>query len=142
MPAPNRMFSLNLRENMWSEAGLKAQIYTTNQCLPRHTLNEKPINPITHNYIPHTHIREQTLSNMPKPIPATPLLLPPNRSSTPPLAPPHTSFCSWRCHIEPHGLWKFKNVYKHLWTFRPPNYNLTNSSFMTNNKCAENEHKL
>ena len=30
-------------------------------------------------------------------------------------------------------LWKFKNVYKHPWTFRPPNYNLTNSSNMSNN---------
>ena len=29
--------------------------------------------------------------------------------------------------------WKFKNVYKHLWTFRPPNYTLTNSSNMSNN---------
>ena len=30
-------------------------------------------------------------------------------------------------------LGKFKNVYKYLWTFRPPNYNLTNSSNMSNN---------
>ena len=29
--------------------------------------------------------------------------------------------------------WKFKNVYKHLWTFRPPNNNLINSSNMSNN---------
>ena len=31
------------------------------------------------------------------------------------------------------GLWKFKYVYKHPWTFRPPIYKLTNSSFMSNN---------
>ena len=29
--------------------------------------------------------------------------------------------------------WKFKYVYKHPWTFRPPIYNLTNSSIMSNN---------
>ena len=35
-------------------------------------------------------------------------------------------------------MWKFKYVYIYPWTFRPPNYNLTNSSIMLNNKCAEN----
>ena len=29
--------------------------------------------------------------------------------------------------------WKFKYVYKHPWTFRPPIYKLTNSNFMSNN---------
>ena len=29
--------------------------------------------------------------------------------------------------------WEFKYVYKHPWKFRPPNYNLTNSSIMSNN---------
>ena len=78
------------------EAGVKGQIYTTNQCLPRHTFNEKPIHPITHNYIPHIRIREQTLSSMPRPIPSTPLLLPPDRRTTPLLVPLHSSFWSWR----------------------------------------------
>ena len=77
---------------MLSGAGVKGQIYATNQCLPRHTFNEKPIHLNTHNYIPHTRIREKTLSNTPKPIPSTPLLLPPDQSSTPQLAPLHTSF--------------------------------------------------
>ena len=31
------------------------------------------------------------------------------------------------------GEWKFKYVYKHPWTFRPPIYKLTNSNFMSNN---------
>ena len=30
-------------------------------------------------------------------------------------------------------IWKFKYVYKHPWTFRPPIYKLINSSFMSNN---------
>ena len=29
--------------------------------------------------------------------------------------------------------WKFNNVYKHPWTFRPSIYKLTNSSIMSNN---------
>ena len=43
---------------MLSGAGVKGQICATNQCLPRHTFNEKPIHLLTHNYIPHTRIRE------------------------------------------------------------------------------------
>ena len=68
------LFYKYLRENIRSGAGVKGQIYATNQCLPRHTFNEKPTHPIIHNCIPHTRIREQTLSNTPKPIPSTPLL--------------------------------------------------------------------
>ena len=75
---------------MRSGAGVKGQIYATNQCLPCHTFNEKPIHPITHNYISHTRIREQTLSNTPRPIPSTPLLLPPDRRTTPLLVPLHS----------------------------------------------------
>ena len=90
--------------NIRSGAGIKGQIYATNQCLPRHTFNEKSIQPITHNYIPHTRIIEQTLSNTPKPIPPNPLLLPSNRSSTLPLVPPHTLIWSWRSRTEPQGL--------------------------------------
>ena len=33
--------------------------YSTNQCLPRHTFNKKPIHPLTHNYIPHTRIESR-----------------------------------------------------------------------------------
>ena len=83
---------------MRSRAGIKGQIYATNQCLSCHTFNEKSIHPITHNFIPHTRIREQTLSSTPRPIPSTPLLLPPDRNSTLPMAPLHTSFWSWHRH--------------------------------------------
>ena len=88
-----QLFIPSKREDMRSGAGVKGQIYATNQCLPRHTFNETPTHPITHNYISHTRIREQTLSNTPRPIASTPLLLPPDGSSTPPLAPPHRT--SW-----------------------------------------------
>ena len=45
--------------------------------------------------------------------------------------------CFFFFSLKKNNNWKFKNVYKHPWTFRPPNYKLTNSSFMSNNKCAE-----
>ena len=37
---------------------------------------------------------------------------------------------------------KVQIVYKTLLNIQTPNYKITNLSFMSNTKCAENEHKL
>ena len=81
--------------------------------MAHHTFNEKLIHPITHNYIPHTRTKEQTLSNTPKPIPSTPLLLPPDQSST----------RCWRHCTEPQGLFWFLFI---VWLVISPKFGFWN----------------